>query len=63
MPTYEYICRVCNIEYSKYRHITQSDPGYKCDKCFVELSRKYLVNNIFSGSGFYSTDKRLDKNK
>lgn len=61
MPSYDYVCKKCSIEYSKFRNILDPDPGYKCDNCLSDLTRKYLVNNIFNGSGFYSTDKRLDK--
>ena len=59
MPAYEYICNQCSKEYTKVRSIKESDPGYTCETCNVELSRVYSkVGAVFNGGGFYSTDNR-----
>lgn len=60
MPTYEYKCSSgCNEIFLKVRSIKEDDPGYKCEKCNLDLERVYsAVPAVFNSSGFYSTDNR-----
>ena len=59
MPSYEYICIDCDIDYTKIRSIKEEDPGYTCDTCNNQLTRVYSnVGVTFNGSGFYKTDNR-----
>lgn len=58
MPTYEYKCSACDNTMAVVRGITESDPGYTCDKCSAEMKKVYYLSGIqFNGSGFYSKDK------
>jgi putative FmdB family regulatory protein len=60
MPIYEYKClNECNGIVNKQRSITESDPGYLCETCNVQLERVYSnIGAVVNGSGFYSTDNR-----
>lgn len=59
MPSYEYDCMPCAERYVKVRSITDSDPGYNCDKCNNPLVRVYSEFGIqFNGTGFYRTDSK-----
>lgn len=33
MSSYEYDCMSCAIRYTKFRSMTDIDPGYYCDTC------------------------------
>jgi putative FmdB family regulatory protein len=58
MPTYEYACHNCGNLMSAVRSISDSDPGYQCEKCDQKMIRVYSVGAVtFNGSGFYSKDK------
>jgi putative FmdB family regulatory protein len=58
MPTYEYKCPQCEGTMSVVRSITESDPGYTCEKCNVAMGKVFHLSGIqFNGSGFYSKDK------
>jgi putative FmdB family regulatory protein len=59
MPIYEYECLICNVKSTFVRGIFDSDPGYKCDNCNLDLTRVYSLGAVtFNGGGFYSTDSR-----
>ena len=56
MPSYEYSCIQCDLDYEKERSITDADPGYHCDKCGYALQRVFNTFGLaFRGGGFYST--------
>lgn len=58
MPVYEYACPSCDKTYPISRGINEQDPGYVCESCGDQLSRKFGVGGVqFNGGGFYSTDK------
>jgi putative FmdB family regulatory protein len=53
MPTYEYMCPLCQKTRTVVRSIHDDDPGYTCDNCKVPLNQ--LRGNIgvtFKGSGW-----------
>jgi len=59
MPTYEYKCSTCDTPYNKVRGISEAEPEYYCETCNKQLLRVYSKPVVsFSGSGFYSTDKK-----
>lgn len=59
MPIYEYECLECNVKQFFARSITDTDPGYKCQTCNLDLTRVYSLGAVtFNGSGFYRTDNR-----
>jgi len=59
MPNYEYDCMPCAKRYTKYRSMSENDPGYVCDDCNNSLVRVYSdIGVTFNGSGFYKTDNR-----
>ncbi|MFH0793286.1 MAG: FmdB family zinc ribbon protein [bacterium] len=57
MPTYEYQCQKCGLEFEVF-HAMSAKPIRKCEKCGGPVKR--LVSSgtglIFKGSGFYITD-------
>jgi putative FmdB family regulatory protein len=59
MPAYEYDCMPCGERYVKVRAMTETDPGYRCDKCNRPVVRVYSnIGVTFNGNGFYKTDNR-----
>lgn len=69
MPSYQYECKQCNVQYTKFRSIKEDDPGYKCDTCDSALVRWFGIQGtrtqkrlpegddfISSQMDFYSTD-------
>jgi len=59
VPSYEYVCIDCDIDYTKIRGIKEEDPGYTCDTCNLSLVRVYSnIGVTFNGNGFYKTDNR-----
>jgi putative FmdB family regulatory protein len=56
MPTYEYLCTVCNHEFECEQSI-KDDPLEECPKCMV-AGLKRVINNqsgfILKGGGWYS---------
>jgi putative FmdB family regulatory protein len=65
MPTYEYICGACEVEFEKFQSIT-ADPVKVCPSCGKrKVSRKIGTGAaiIFKGGGFYETDYRSDSYK
>jgi putative FmdB family regulatory protein len=58
MASYDYRCDDCDIKVTVTRSISESDPGYTCEKCGKSLMRIYTMSSpVFKGSGFYRTDK------
>jgi putative FmdB family regulatory protein len=58
MPTYEYLCRECEISISEVRSISSPEPTHMCEKCGSKMNKVYSMGNpVFKGSGFYRTDK------
>lgn len=59
MPTYDYKCSDCGIEFEKFQSIN-SPKLTKCPDCGGKITR--LIGTgagiIFKGTGFYETDYR-----
>ena len=58
MPTYEYVCPLCQKELRETRSIHDDSPVHLCENCNVEMNQ--VIGNLgiqFKGSGFYRTDK------
>ena len=64
MPTYQYKCLDCNLEFEIVQKMTEN-PLTECSECKGKLKR--LIGSgagiIFKGGGFYSTDYRSDNYK
>lgn len=64
MPTYIYRCENCKQEFEKFILFSEGTKNIiKCEYCQTIKAEKKInnANIIFKGSGFYSTDKRKDK--
>ena len=61
MPTYEYKCLDCGIQFDRFQSITE-DPIQECPKCSGQTKRLIGAGAglIFKGSGFYTTDYRSE---
>ena len=61
MPTYEYKCLDCGIQFDRFQGITE-DPIQKCPECSGQTKRLIGAGAglIFKGSGFYTTDYRSE---
>ena len=61
MPTYEYKCLDCGIQFDRFQSITE-DPIQECPECSGQTKRLIGAGAglIFKGSGFYITDYRSD---
>lgn len=61
MPTYEYKCLDCGIQFERFQGITE-DPIQECPECSGQTKRLIGAGAglIFKGSGFYITDYRSD---
>ena len=58
MPTYEYVCRECEITKSDNRSISAPEPDFFCEACGNRMNKVLSLTGInFKGSGFYSKDK------
>ena len=56
MPTYEYHCKKCDINFDK-RQSFDSKPISQCPNCSSESQRKFsVVPVVFKGSGWYVND-------
>ena len=65
MPTYDYTCENCGLEFEQFQGI-KAKPLRKCPKC-EKLTLKRLIGSgsgiIFKGAGFYQTDYRSESYK
>ncbi len=61
MPTYEYKCLDCGIQFERFQGITE-DPIQECPECSGQTKRLIGAGAglIFKGSGFYITDYRSE---
>jgi putative FmdB family regulatory protein len=58
MPTYEYLCRECEVSLTDTRSISDPEPEHICEKCGSKMNKVFNVGAVtFNGSGFYSKDK------
>ena len=57
MPTYEYKCNSCDIEFERFQRISD-DPITECLECGGEVQRLISTGGglVFKGPGFYATD-------
>jgi putative FmdB family regulatory protein len=57
MPTYEYKCKSCSIEFERFQRIND-DPIKVCPECSGEVQRLISTGGglVFKGPGFYATD-------
>jgi len=58
MPTYEYLCKSCGLEFEEFQSIA-SEPIQVCPKCKEKNVQRKISGGtglIFKGSGFYITD-------
>jgi putative FmdB family regulatory protein len=57
MPTYEYKCKSCEIEFERFQRISD-DPITECPECGGEVQRLISTGGglVFKGPGFYATD-------
>ncbi|HMP77318.1 MAG TPA: zinc ribbon domain-containing protein [Kiritimatiellia bacterium] len=61
MPTYEYECSKCGLEFEQFQSIS-APPLKRCPKCKGSVRRKIGTGAglLFKGSGFYITDYRSE---
>lgn len=58
MPTYQYKCETCGIEFDRKQHFTD-EPLKVCPECNGHVHRViHPVGILFKGPGFYVTDNR-----
>src|SRR5688500_6652623 len=60
MPTYEYKCDACGVEFERFQSIMAA-PIKRCPECGKAKVRRLISTGggmIFKGSGFYITDYR-----
>ncbi len=65
MPTYDYICEGCKVEFEQFQSIT-AKPLRKCPHCGKKRLVRLIGSGagiIFKGSGFYETDYRSESYK
>jgi len=64
MPTYDYKCKKCELEFELFQSMTD-EPIKKCPECNGEVERLIGTGGglIFKGSGFYITDNRSESYK
>ena len=61
MPTYDYKCLECDVQFEKFQGITEQ-PLKDCSECGGKVKRLIGAGAglIFKGSGFYITDYRSE---
>ncbi len=59
MPTYEYECTKCGIQFERFQSM-KDEPLKRCPECRCKVRRLLGTGAgiIFKGSGFYQTDYR-----
>jgi len=61
MPTYQYQCQSCGLEFERFQSMND-EPVKRCPDCRCKVKR--LIGTgagiIFKGSGFYETDYRSE---
>ena len=65
MPTYEYVCRLCDHEFEEFQAMS-AKALRRCPQCGkLQLERKIGLGAgvIFKGGGFYETDYRSESYK
>ena len=65
MPTYDYICENCGLEFEEFQSIT-AKPLRKCPQCGKRRLKRLIGSGsavIFKGAGFYETDYRSENYK
>ena len=64
MPIYEYLCSACNHEFDALQKVSD-EPLTECPECGNQTLKKKLSAPGFrlSGSGWYETDFKSDKDK
>jgi putative FmdB family regulatory protein len=63
MPTYEYICHLCNHRFEHFQNI-QAEPIKICPLCNSDKVERILTGGIgliFKGQGFYITDYKKSR--
>ncbi len=65
MPTYEYECLECRLQFEAVQSMKRPSHLTECPKCKGKVQRKIGrgAGIIFKGSGFYQTDYRSDSYK
>jgi len=62
MPTYEYICNLCQHEFETFQNMS-ADPLKNCPECHKDSLKRKIGTGagiIFKGNGFYETDYRSE---
>jgi putative FmdB family regulatory protein len=65
MPTYDYICENCGLEFEEFQSIT-AKPLRKCPECGKRRLKRLIGSGsavLFKGAGFYETDYRSENYK
>jgi len=65
MPTYDYICENCRLEFEEFQPIT-AKPLRKCPECGKRRLKRLIGSGsavLFKGAGFYETDYRSENYK
>lgn len=65
MPTYDYICEKCGLEFEEFQSI-MAKPLRKCPQCGRRGLKRLIGSGaavIFKGAGFYETDYRSENYK
>lgn len=65
MPTYDYRCHACDVEFELFQSM-KDKPKKKCPECGKNALERLIglgAGVIFKGGGFYETDYRSDSYK
>lgn len=65
MPTYDYRCNACDVEFELFQSM-KDKPKKKCPECGKNALERLIGTGagvIFKGGGFYETDYRSDSYK
>ncbi len=61
MPTYQYFCDGCSLDFEASRSFTDTS-DQRCPECAAVARKVFSAVGVhFKGSGFYRTDSRPDK--